>query len=57
MIVASFFRPVIVTDVVSTWPARSWTTEFFNITYGNEQVAMKAVKVKYKGHILTKCVQ
>ncbi|PVD29564.1 hypothetical protein C0Q70_08818 [Pomacea canaliculata] len=36
--------PVIITDVVNTWPASKWTTEFFNLTYGNENVATSIVE-------------
>lgn len=35
--------PVIINDVVSTWPAFNWTRQFFHDKYGQERVAMKAV--------------
>lgn len=50
-----FFRPVIITDVVNTWPASKWTTEFFNLTYGNENVATSIVEVKFKLYIYYPC--
>ncbi|XP_021365286.1 F-box protein At1g78280-like isoform X2 [Mizuhopecten yessoensis] len=35
--------PVILTDVVSKWPAINWTKEVFIQKYGKERVVMKAV--------------
>ena len=39
-------RPVIVTDVVPEWKASKWTGKFFNDTYGDQRIAMKAVSVR-----------
>lgn len=36
--------PVIVTDVMNSWPAAKWTKEMLNKTYAEERVVMKAVK-------------
>ena len=43
----SFFicRPVVITDVVSSWAAMNWSGEFFYENYGNERVTMKTVNV------------
>ncbi|XP_077978320.1 uncharacterized protein LOC144433821 isoform X2 [Glandiceps talaboti] len=38
--------PVLVTDVVPTWPAFNWTKEFFAKNYGDVRVAMKGVEGK-----------
>ena len=34
------FRPVIVTDVMSNWPAMNWTADFFKTKYGRTRVTM-----------------
>ncbi|XP_005099656.1 F-box protein At1g78280 [Aplysia californica] len=38
--------PVIITDVVPSWPATNWTTQYFLQNYGEEQVVMKATTGK-----------
>ena len=36
------------TDIVPTWPAfKKWTRDFFNKTYGDQRVVMKAVDVSH----------
>ncbi|ESP03517.1 hypothetical protein LOTGIDRAFT_237632 [Lottia gigantea] len=35
--------PVVITDVISDWPARQWTSDYFIQNYGEARVVMKAV--------------
>ncbi|KAK6175422.1 hypothetical protein SNE40_013889 [Patella caerulea] len=36
--------PVVLTTVMDDWPARKWSTELFNKTYGEQRIVMKAVQ-------------
>ncbi|XP_077862532.1 uncharacterized protein LOC144344480 [Saccoglossus kowalevskii] len=36
--------PVLITDVVPTWPAFNWTKDFFVKNYGDDRITMKGVE-------------
>ena len=43
--VVSWCRPVVITDVIPSWPAANWSQEFFASNYGEDRVTMKDVDV------------